>query len=135
MARFENYITANFNGMSLDLPVLSLTFPLSHSSLQCGLRIGISKAKMGLGVLNWRDYAIAAKLFYRSPLELKQAYFAAPGICGDTRGRAERQVDWSPIILRKMAFFPEHFPQALVSHSVLTAAITPLTVFLYSIGW
>ena len=38
-------ITGRFNGLSLDLPVFSLVFPVSHSPLQCGLRIGISKGR------------------------------------------------------------------------------------------
>ncbi|MDO5898442.1 DNA-3-methyladenine glycosylase [Agrobacterium sp. Azo12] len=38
-------ITGKFNGLSLELPIFSLTIPVSHSPLQCGPRIGISKAK------------------------------------------------------------------------------------------
>jgi hypothetical protein len=35
--------TGKFNGLSLDLPVFSLVFTVSHSLLRCGLRIGIPR--------------------------------------------------------------------------------------------
>lgn len=37
-------VTGDYNGLSLDLPIFSLTFPVARSPLSCGRRIGISKA-------------------------------------------------------------------------------------------